>query len=116
MCSTVQVPSPLVQEQFQTVSIPNRPPLILAAEPSIWALAWGGTFIVLNLISAPNRGDEITRLIPIAWIAARTMATYTAMIGTILAKGPPKRAPFLHLPLPHAEQPEPRMNNSVSFR
>ena len=113
----VQVPSPLVQEQFQTVSIPNRPPLILAAEPSIWALAWGGTFIVLNLISAPNRGDEITRLIPIAWIAARTMATYTAMIGTILAKGPPKRAPLSALyRLAHAEQPEPRMNNSVSFR
>src|SRR5512141_426857 len=73
----VQVPSPFVHEQFQTVSMPSRP-LILAAEPSIWTWASGGTtLIVLNRISAPNRGSEAKRLlIPIpAFIAARSTGT-----------------------------------------
>jgi hypothetical protein len=71
----VQVPSPFVHEQFHVVSIPNRPPLILAVEPSIWTFALGGTFIVLKRISAPNRGSEAKRpIIPIAaFIVARSI-------------------------------------------
>jgi integrase len=41
----VQVPSPLVHEQFQTVSIPNRPPLILAVEPSIFTVKGFGNYM-----------------------------------------------------------------------
>jgi hypothetical protein len=60
-----------VHEQFQIVSIPNRSLLILAVEPSIRTSTFGGSFIVLNLISAPNKGSEAKRLIiPIAAFAA----------------------------------------------
>jgi hypothetical protein len=48
----------LLHEQFQTVSIPNRPPPTLAVEPSIWTSAFGGSVIVLNFNSKAGAASE----------------------------------------------------------